>query len=193
MPIAFFSTSRSMRVRSSSRFNRVICDAWSAGDGIGVRPGDAAARDRAVPPRTTVRQFRSIDGEIPTLVATCINGQPLLSSSATASRLRSGENSLLIFVTNHPHALTGLAKVSTESRDHQLSRTLLAISYFTLRLGNYLKRSEPHSPAQGRLSRPDRGRAMAGRGERCVDAEPRNPSLSWFQPQAPHAAPAQTC
>ena len=106
-----------MRVRSSSRFNRVICDAWSAADGIGDRPGGAAARDRAVPQRTTVRQFRNIDGEIPTSVATCINGRPLLSSSATASRLNSGENSLLVFGLDHLLALTGLAKVSTESRD----------------------------------------------------------------------------
>ena len=107
------------RVRSSSRFNRVICDAWSAGDGIGDRPGDAAARDRAAPPRTTVRQLRNIDGEIPTSVATCINGRPLLSSSATASRLNSGENSLLVFGIDHLLALTGLARLSTESRDHQ--------------------------------------------------------------------------
>ena len=35
MAIDFFSTLRSMRVRSSSRFNRVISDAWSAGDGSG--------------------------------------------------------------------------------------------------------------------------------------------------------------
>jgi len=121
MPIAFFNTSRSMRVRSSSRFNRVICDAWSAGDGIGDRPGDVAARDRAIPPRTTVRQFRNIDGEIPTSLATCINGRPQLSSSATASRLNSGENSLLVFGIDHLHALTGLAKVSTKSRDHQMA------------------------------------------------------------------------
>ena len=108
-----------MRVRSSSRFNRVICDAWSAGEGIGDTPGDAITRDRAVPPRTTVRQFRNIDGEMPTSVATCINGRPLLSSSATASRLNSGENSLLVFGIDHHLALTSLAKVPTESRDHQ--------------------------------------------------------------------------
>ena len=77
VPIAFFNTSRSMRVRSSSRFNRVICDAWSAGDGIGDKPDGVPTLDRAVPPRTTVRQFRSIDGEIPTSVATCVNGQEL--------------------------------------------------------------------------------------------------------------------
>jgi hypothetical protein len=49
MPIAFFSTSRSMRVRSSSRFNRVISDAWSAGDGSGETLG-VAALDHALPP-----------------------------------------------------------------------------------------------------------------------------------------------
>jgi hypothetical protein len=119
MPIAFFSTSRSMRVRSSSRFNRVISDAWSAGNGSGANPGDETARDRVLPPRTTARQFRNIDGEMPTSVATCISGRPLLSSRATVSRLNSGENSLLVFGIAHLHALTGLAKVSTESRDHQ--------------------------------------------------------------------------
>ena len=81
---------------------------------------DTVALDRAVPPRTTARQVRNTDGEIPTSAATCISGRPLLSSSATASRLNSGENSLLDFGIEHLHALTGLAKVSTESRDHQL-------------------------------------------------------------------------
>ena len=119
MPIAFFSTSRSMRVRSSSRFNRVISDAWSAGDGSGNNPGDDAGRDLVVPPRTAPRQFRSIDGEIPTSVATCISGRPLLSSRATVSRLNSGENSRLVFGIAHLHALAGLAKVSTETGDHQ--------------------------------------------------------------------------
>lgn len=101
-----------MRVRSSSRFSRVISDAWSAGDGIGETLG-VAALDRTVPPRTAARQFRNIDGEMPTSVATCINGRPLLSSSATASRLNSGENSRRVFGIEHLHALTGLAKVST--------------------------------------------------------------------------------
>jgi hypothetical protein len=99
MPIAFFSTSRSMRVRSSSRFKRVISDAWSADDGI-AEVVDTVAPDRAVPPRTTARQFRNIDGEIPTSFATCISGRLLLSSRATASRLNSGENSLLVFGIN---------------------------------------------------------------------------------------------
>jgi hypothetical protein len=109
-----------MRVRSSSRFSRVISDAWSASDGSGGGTGGDAARDRALPPRTAARQFRSIDGEIPTSVATCISGRPLLSSRATVSRLNSGENSLLVFGIAHLHAPTGLAKVSTESRDHHL-------------------------------------------------------------------------
>jgi hypothetical protein len=121
MPIAFFSTSRSMRVRSSSRFNRVISDAWSAGDGSGETI-DVVARERPVPAGTTARQFRNIDGEIPTSLATCISGRPLLSSRATASRLNSGENSRLVFGIAHLHALAGLPKVSTESRDHQKRR-----------------------------------------------------------------------
>lgn len=98
-----------MRVRSSSRFNRVISDAWSAGDGIGETFG-VAALDRAFPPRTTVRQFRNIDGEMPTSVATCISGRPLLSRRATASRLNSGENSRLVFAIIHLRPMS-LAKV----------------------------------------------------------------------------------
>ena len=89
---------------------RVICDAWSAGDGISDRPGDAAARNRAVPPRTTPRQFRNIDGEIPTSVTTCINGRPLPSSSATASRLNSKENSLLVSGIGSPPCPHRLSK-----------------------------------------------------------------------------------
>jgi hypothetical protein len=99
MPMALFRTSRSMRVRSSSRFNRVISDAWSAGDGAMV---DAIALERTIPPQTAARQFRNIDGEMPNSVATCISGRPLLSSSATASRLNSGENSLLVFAICTP-------------------------------------------------------------------------------------------
>ena len=91
-----------MRVRSSSRFSRVISDAWSAGDGIEGRPG--VVLDRGVPARTAARQFRNMDGEMPTSVATCINGLSLLSSRATASRLNSGENSLLVFGIEHLHA-----------------------------------------------------------------------------------------
>jgi len=126
MPIAFFSTSRSMRVRSSSRFKRVISDAWSAGDGIGEAV-DAVALDRTVPPRTAARQFRNIDGEMPNPVATCISGRPLLSNRATASHLNSGENSLLVFGICAPPRPHRLSKVSTESRDHHIQggRTFL--------------------------------------------------------------------
>ena len=52
-----------MRVRSSSRFNRVISETLSAGDGID-KTVDATAREFAGSPRTTVRQFLSINGEI---------------------------------------------------------------------------------------------------------------------------------
>ncbi len=48
MPMAFFRTSRSMRVRSRSRFSRAISPAWSAGDGSGGTPA-ATARERATP------------------------------------------------------------------------------------------------------------------------------------------------
>ena len=75
---------------------------------------------------------------MPTSVATCISGRPLLSSKATASRLNSGENSLLVFAIKHLHALTGLAKVSTELRDHhsELVRDVELLDAFQhLRLG----------------------------------------------------------
>ena len=52
-----------MRVRSSSRFNRVISETLSAGDGID-KSVDATAHDFAGPPQTIVRQFLSINGEI---------------------------------------------------------------------------------------------------------------------------------
>lgn len=95
----------------------MISDVWPAGDGIGKIPG-VAALGRAIPPCTAICQFRNIDGEMPTSLATCINGRPLLSSRATASRLNSAENPRLVLVIQHSHALTGLAKVSTEARHH---------------------------------------------------------------------------
>ena len=114
-----------MRVRSSSRFKRVISDAWSAGEGSNGIPG-AAGLDRAAPSRISARQVRNIDGEIPTSMATCISGRPLVSSNATASRLNSGENSRLVFAIAHLQALKGLAKVSTQSEDHHSSATRTA-------------------------------------------------------------------
>ncbi len=48
MPMVFVKTSRSMRVRSRSRFSRAISPAWSAGDGSGGTPA-ATARERATP------------------------------------------------------------------------------------------------------------------------------------------------
>src|ERR1700729_4474644 len=104
MPMAFFRTSRSMRVRSRSRFSRAISAAWSAGDGSCGAPA-ATARERVAPVWMAARQFRSIDGEMPTSVATCIKGRPLLSSSATASRLNSGANSRLVLVFQTPFLL----------------------------------------------------------------------------------------
>jgi transposase InsO family protein len=80
---------------------------------------------------------------MPTSIVTCINGRPLLSSRATASRLNSGENSLLISGIQHLHALTGLAEVSTESRDHYKSEMVWRTSFQTraaaeLALGRYI-------------------------------------------------------
>lgn len=59
------------------------------------------------PPCTTLRQLRSIEGEIPSSVAICIRGRPLLSSRATASRLNSGVNSRLVLVIKHLPAPAG--------------------------------------------------------------------------------------
>ena len=79
----------------------------------------ATARERAAPVWMAARQFRSIDGEMPTSVATCINGRPLFSRSATASRLNSGENSRLVSVIQNTFpAQPSISKVSTKSRDN---------------------------------------------------------------------------
>ena len=66
------------------------------GDGVLV-----PALDRGGPPFTTARQLRSMEGEIPNSVAICMRGRPLLSKSATASRLNSGVKSRLVFVIKH--------------------------------------------------------------------------------------------
>ena len=68
--------------------------------GAALRPRPLA--ERAAPVWMATRQFRGIDGEMPTSVATCINGRPLLSSSATASRLNSGANSRLVLDIQTP-------------------------------------------------------------------------------------------
>ncbi|GJE18982.1 hypothetical protein AIGOOFII_3720 [Methylobacterium marchantiae] len=93
MPIAFFGTSRSMRVRSSSRRRRAISAAWSEGEATGLAsadPCDPAARGGEEPPISAVRHGLSIEGWIPSSAAIYICGRPLLSSRATASRLNSG-------------------------------------------------------------------------------------------------------
>ena len=59
------------------------------------------ALDRGGPSFTTARQLRSMEGEIPSSVAICMRGRPLLSKSATASRLNSGVKSRLVFVIEH--------------------------------------------------------------------------------------------
>jgi hypothetical protein len=66
MPMAFFKMSRSMRVRSSSRFSRAISAAWSAGDGsddaaAADDPAACPARERGCPPCWIARQLRSIE------------------------------------------------------------------------------------------------------------------------------------
>jgi hypothetical protein len=68
----------------------------AVGDGV-LLP----ALDRGGPPFPIARQLRSMEGEIPSSVAICMRGRPLLSRSATASRLNSGVKSRLVFVIKH--------------------------------------------------------------------------------------------
>jgi hypothetical protein len=83
--------SRSIRRRSFSRRSR---ESSAAGSGTGCR-ADAGIGRRADPasrPPLPLRQLRSIEGEIPSSLAIWINGRPLLTSKATASRLNSSVN-----------------------------------------------------------------------------------------------------
>ena len=73
----FFNTSRSMRVRSSSRLSFAFCDARSAVDGRSVvTPSDRTLGcGRASAPRITLRHDRSIEGWMPNSPATCVKGR----------------------------------------------------------------------------------------------------------------------
>ena len=78
------------RSRSFSRRRREISAAgskteWGADAGALGRNAGPECR----PPR---RQLRSIDGAMPSSPAICVSGRPLLTSSATASRLKSSVN-----------------------------------------------------------------------------------------------------
>lgn len=93
-----------MRVRSSSRRRRAISAAWSEGEATGLAdaaPGEPAARGGGEPPINPVRHCLSMEGWIPSSAAICICGRPLLSKSATASRLNSGVNSRLVLAIKH--------------------------------------------------------------------------------------------
>ena len=96
-----------MRVRSSSRRSLATSAAWSDGDvtGLaGIDRGNAPGCGREANPFKLARHCLSIDGWIPSSAAICICGRPLLSSSATASRLNSGVNSRLAFaIQHHPY------------------------------------------------------------------------------------------
>ncbi len=68
--------------------------------------GNAPGCGREATPFRLARHCLSIDGWIPSSAAIRICGRPLLSSSATASRLNSGVNSRLAFAIQHhprPH------------------------------------------------------------------------------------------
>ena len=105
MPVAF-NTSRSMRVRSSSRRSLAISAAWSDGEATGLagtEGGEAPGRSCEAVPFKVLRHCLSMDGWIPSSAAICICGRRLVSSSATASRLNSGVNSRLVFeIQHHP-------------------------------------------------------------------------------------------
>lgn len=60
----------------------------------------------------------SIVGDIPTSLATRVSGDTLLSGSAAASRLNSGEGPRLAFVIKHLRGLAGLAKMFTKVAHH---------------------------------------------------------------------------
>jgi hypothetical protein len=75
--------SRSIRRRSFSRRRREISEAESeAESGAGAGIGCSTA-----PEFPRLRQLRSIEGEMPSSLAICSNGRPLLSSSAQCNRL----------------------------------------------------------------------------------------------------------
>ena len=64
-------------------------------------PGEPAARGGGELPVSPERHCLSMDGWIPSSAAICICGRPLLSKSATASRLNSGVNSRLVLPIKH--------------------------------------------------------------------------------------------
>ena len=97
-------TSRSMRVRSSSRRRRAISAAWSEGEATGLADaaaGNPTGRGGRELPISTVRQCLNIEGWMPSSAAICICERPLLSNRATASRLNSGVNSRLVLAIKH--------------------------------------------------------------------------------------------
>jgi len=93
---------------------------------VPVGNGVGAALDRGDAPWARARQLRSIEGEIPSSVAICMVGRPLLSSSATASRLNSGVNSRLAFVIKHLPAPAG-AYQRCPSKRGRISLTALEL------------------------------------------------------------------
>ena len=87
MATAFFKMSRSIRRRSFSRRRREISDAESGAE-CGAGAGIGRSADPAFRPSLRLRQLRSIEGEIPSSLAICSNGRPLLASRAIASPLK---------------------------------------------------------------------------------------------------------
>src|SRR4029079_14144383 len=88
MATAFFKMSRSIGRRSFSRRRREVSDAESGAE-CGAGAGIGRSADPAFRPSLRLRQLRSIEGEIPSSLAICSNGRPLLASRAIASRLNS--------------------------------------------------------------------------------------------------------
>src|SRR5437588_5395305 len=77
MATAFFKMSRSIRRRSFSRRKREISDPKSGAE-CGAGAGIGRSADPAFRPSLRLRQLRSIAGEMPSSLAICSNGRPLL-------------------------------------------------------------------------------------------------------------------
>ena len=62
------------------------------GQTVGRKRIERMMRHHGIRARAPRRQLRSIDGAMPSSPAICVSGRPLLTSSATASRLKSSVN-----------------------------------------------------------------------------------------------------
>src|SRR5262249_12756371 len=106
-------TAEHFRGRSACGMQRLLAEVlnlWSAaGSGAECGP-DAGIGCRAAPaprPPLPLRQLRSIEGETPSSLAIRLNGRPLLTSRATASRLNSSVKRRRPWLIRHLSAPAG--------------------------------------------------------------------------------------